>query len=459
MILWKGKSYSKSTHEFCYDNTGQTFQRVMESCDVLNNEEFVELTQCEVKDMYAFNQLKEVVFAGLSPGMENLTPILNSVIRALMKTGIYQIFLSGSAGELYIRPRRPCVNDIDLICKRKDCVAVFDDAFSDAHVDFCHDTDTLERFKIISKNGREVELDKRINPRIFSLISDAFVSHVSENGMPVQHDHQNHWIQMQYQKGGTVLYEEWRFVDRSSSAVTLGLGRQMSCMTQHQYADSAVDFVEMIQCLNWPTEIKEWLDRERRCDWPDEDTRKKVIRGGCQIISMPEIANRTFCKISFSRAEQVLINSWNPVQQIVYHMLRFVSKATLFKSSGLITITNYHLKTLMFWKCEECPAEYWFENSVVFICCNLLADLKSRILNRELRNYFLGFNMFLNAHALREESFDYAIVALIDLLDEFIDENNLKTWFDVNYFQRWNSSISLQGDHDSEQWELVYERI
>jgi len=62
------------------------------------------------------------------------------------------------------------------------------------------------------------------------------------------------------------------------------------------------------------------------------------------------------CRLSFSRAEIVLLNSWIPVQQILYHVLRvFVKTERLTdssKNSDVATLSNYHIKTLMLWACN-----------------------------------------------------------------------------------------------------------
>jgi len=63
---------------------------------------------------------------------------------------------------------------------------------------------------------------------------------------------------------------------------------------------------------------------------------------------------KTQWRLSFSRAEIVLINSWMPVQQIVYHMLRVFMKTELLKGSDASEVlSNYHIKTLVMWACEQ----------------------------------------------------------------------------------------------------------
>jgi len=101
------------------------------------------------------------------------------------------------------------------------------------------------------------------------------------------------------------------------------------------------DLVRCFRCLVWPTQAADWSTRHRNYDWPDSATVDRVISNGCDVVG---VAHRQ-CKqhkrmgkrqwrLSFSRAEIVLINSWMPVQQITYHLLRvFVKTERLTESA------------------------------------------------------------------------------------------------------------------------------
>jgi len=85
-------------------------------------------------------------------------------------------------------------------------------------------------------------------------------------------------------------------------------------------------------------------------------------------------------RLSFSRAEIVLINSWMPVQQIVYHMLRFFVKTERLTESvdksNAATPSNYHIKTLMLWASEMKPRSWWTDSlNLIKICVKLLHTL------------------------------------------------------------------------------------
>jgi len=89
-----------------------------------------------------------------------------------------------------------------------------------------------------------------------------------------------------------------------------------------------------MRCLWWPPQAADWPIRHRNYDWPDSATVDRVVNSGCDVV---QVAHRQCrqdermvthqCRLSFSRAEIVLLNSWMPVQPIVYHMLRVFMKA------------------------------------------------------------------------------------------------------------------------------------
>ena len=79
-----------------------------------------------------------------------------------------------------------------------------------------------------------------------------------------------------------------------------------------------------------------------------------------------EVMGKYLQRLSFSRAEIVLINSWMPVQQIVYHLLRVFMKTERLTDSadnyGSGRLSNYHIKTLMLWAYELKTRSWWTDN-------------------------------------------------------------------------------------------------
>jgi len=137
-------------------------------------------------------------------------------------------------------------------------------------------------------------------------------------------------------------------------------------------------------------------------------------------------------RLSFSRAEIVLINSWMPVQQIVYHMLRvFIKTERLTDSadnSGAGKLSNYHVKTLMLWACELKPNIWWTNDfSLVRICNELLHDLAVWLTQERCPHYFI------NNCNLIDSSFN---LDMIHRRLTSISKSWLSSWFVDNYIRR-----------------------
>jgi len=99
-------------------------------------------------------------------------------------------------------------------------------------------------------------------------------------------------------------------------------------------------------------------------------------------------------RLSFSRAEIVLVNSWIPVQQIIYHVLRVFVKIERLTDSANIsdaaTLSNYHIKTLMLWACELKPKSWWIDDlNVVRLSVQLLHTLGVWLTDARCQHYFI----------------------------------------------------------------------
>jgi len=176
--------------------------------------------------------------------------------------------------------------------------------------------------------------------------------------------------------------------------------------------------------------------------WPDSATVDRVVSNGCDVV---RVAHRLCkhhdwlgehqCRLSFSRAEIVLLNSWIPVQQIMYHMLRiFVKTEELLTSvnedSGIKTLSNYHIKTLMLWACEQQPTNLWIADvNVVRICAKLLHTLSVWLTNARILHYFISICNLLDT----DRTFSSEIISshLMSLTESW-----LSTWFINNYIRK-----------------------
>ena len=161
------------------------------------------------------------------------------------------------------------------------------------------------------------------------------------------------------------------------------------------------------------------------------------MNSGCDFV---HVAHKDFkydelqWRISFSRAEVILIRSCIPTQQIVYHMLRYFLKQQLLQkelSKSDEILCGYHIKTLLLWSCEKRSLDWWESNSVINICSDLLQELKLGLENRHLEHYFIPeWNLFdskMNENKRKH---------YIEELQQYSNKHILTNWFISNYLRR-----------------------
>ena len=129
------------------------------------------------------------------------------------------------------------------------------------------------------------------------------------------------------------------------------------------------DIVLALLCPVWPPEASEWLSRKRHQRWPKRALIRKCRNNGCHLVFKahensinPEIEFR----FSFSKSETELVLSWTPVQAKIHEWLKnmkTVVNARLVNLGRTPVLCSYHIKTLMFWSCEEKPAAFWSEEN------------------------------------------------------------------------------------------------
>src|SRR6218665_1517130 len=186
-----------------------------------------------------------------------------------------------------------------------------------------------------------------------------------------------------------------------------------------------LDMVYSVQSPYWPSEAQEWITRKRSHGWPSKDLIDQIVNEGCFLVgkSHPNCKDDddTQGRYSFSKAEISLISSWSDSQMYVYHVLRMI-KSEFVKYAADETktaICTYHLKTQMFWACEERPAEFWEDNNLMTSICILLTEIEKHLIDRRLPNYFLPECNIVEG-VLIENNFSEALRMLNTQLDRSI---------------------------------------
>ena len=171
----------------------------------------------------------------------------------------------------------------------------------------------------------------------------------------------------------------------------------------------SVDSVYCMRCLWWPPQAADWPTRHRSHGWPDSATINRVVSNGCDVVGVAhplcrhdEWMRKHQWRLSFSRAEIELLNTWTPVQQIVYHMLRYFMKTERLTDSAadkskVAILSNYHIKTLVLWACELKSTSWWTDDlNLVRICVELLHTLVDWLTSAHYQHYFINNCNFLD---------------------------------------------------------------
>jgi len=331
--------------------------------------------------------------------------------------------ITGSSAEFYIQPMLSCVGDVDMMYHRSDMLAIPENypPPTELPAEFHSRVDVCETI------GREY-------PGYVYLVSSYLLiedNHASK--YTCIHRDRRYYRLLRLRQRSTI---DLHTPEIHGPALTVpSIETQLS-----------VDAVPCVRCLSWPSQAADWSTRHRNYDWPDSATVDRVISNGCDVVQVAhpqcrqdEWMSEHQFRLSFSRAEIVLLNSLMPLQQIVYHMLRVFVKTERLTDikitdiSGTKTVNidhfgNYHFKTLTMWTCELKPRRWWISDmNVVSKCVKLLHILADWLNNRTCPHYFVNnCNLTYNTEHLE---------IIINRLTS-ITESWLSTWFVNNYLRK-----------------------
>src|SRR6218665_2154463 len=274
----------------------------------------------------------------------------------------------GSTAEFYIQPLRSCIGDVDIFTVRPHLLALTDNN-SDLTYAARAITDVADCFLMEPYNDYPAFVRLRRVAQI-RLNWDSKILECIQIG-----DKQ-------------LLKTTDMSAEKAGCTHSPAVKHARSTLPPH-------DVVECMLCPQWPKEAKNWPNRQRKYGWPATDKIEEIIHNGCHVVFAKHPACRNDihqCRLSFSVAEVILLQSWTQIQQIVYHMLRFFVKRELIEKDcpkDDEVLCTYHLKTLMLWSCEQMLPECWISTSVIEICCNLLQTVVKWLIQNRCPNYFI----------------------------------------------------------------------
>jgi len=280
---------------------------------------------------------------------------------------------TGSVAEFYIEPMLPHIGDVDVMYYRNNIVAI--------PQGYPPPTQLPDEFQ---NHVKVVEIIDSHLPGYVYLELRYLLSKCVDDG-----------------RYNVIEYDRWMYATNLlSEHATNNHGPAL--LTEQSGTFLSVDTVRCTHCPSWPPQASRWATRHRKYGWPYSATVDRVVINGCDVVGVAhrqckrdEWMSKHQHRLSFSRAEIVLINSWIPVQQIVYHMLRvFLKTERLTESadnSEAGRLSNYHIKTLMLWACELKPRNWWTDDlSLVRICVELLHEVADWLSEARCPHYFIN---------------------------------------------------------------------
>ena len=322
--------------------------------------------------------------------------------------------ITGSSAELYIQPMLLCVGDVDIMGHQSNELAIPHGYPPPTELP----ADFYGRVKVYEIMDSEY-------PGYVYLMTSYLLTEDSYTGKynTIQYDSDRRRYSYLY-------YGRIHTIDMETNGPAQTLQSQTGL---------SVDLVLCIRCLWWPPQATDWPTRNRNSGWPDSTIIDLVVSNGCDLVQVSHRLCRQNkwkgkyqWRLSFSRAEIVLLNSWIPVQQIVYHILRVFHKNVRLTYTADSTktkiLSNYHFKTLTLWTCELKPQSWWIHDmNVLRISVKLLHMLADWLKNRICPHYFV------NSCNLIDNTVHSDTIAS---KFESITESWLSTWFVNNYLRK-----------------------
>ena len=157
------------------------------------------------------------------------------------------------------------------------------------------------------------------------------------------------------------------------------------------------DVAHCLETQEWPRIACEWKYRKRWFEWPDFDTVSLISQSGCHIVPkgrMKHSFQTEQWRLSFSKAENVLIRSFNHTQFMVYGGLKILFQEAYIEMRHAYKdfISSYVLKTALFWVSEENEIAIWYPENTLYCMILCLDRVEKWIQEINCPNYFVRVN-------------------------------------------------------------------
>ena len=160
--------------------------------------------------------------------------------------------------------------------------------------------------------------------------------------------------------------------------------------------EGAGTMLDMALCLSlpsWPSVASEWISRHRPSGWPSQELVSEIAVEGCSLVPVSPLRSQTGLewRTSFSLAEKKLAQSLNDCQKACYLIVKGIWRHYL-KHPSKRGLQSYHLKTTLFWVCEEVPTDEWRREKIGIGVLQILQKLFYFLVNMSCPQYFIPEN-------------------------------------------------------------------
>lgn len=153
---------------------------------------------------------------------------------------------------------------------------------------------------------------------------------------------------------------------------------------------------DMALCLSfpyWPAVANDWITRHRPSGWPSPELVSLIVKEGCALVPVSPLKSLTGLewRISFSSCERKLAQSLSSCQKGCFLIMKGIWRHFL-KHPSKKGVQSYHLKTAMFWVCEEVSPADWRKDKIGVGALRILQKLFSFLVNMCCPHYLIPEN-------------------------------------------------------------------
>ena len=153
---------------------------------------------------------------------------------------------------------------------------------------------------------------------------------------------------------------------------------------------------DMALCLSfpyWPAVANDWITRHRPSGWPSPELVSLVVKEGCALVPVSPLRSLTGLewRISFSSCERKLAQSLSNCQKGCFLIVKGIWRHFL-KHPSKKGVQSYHLKSAMFWVCEEVSPADWRKHKIGVGALRILQKLYSFLVNMCCPHYLIPEN-------------------------------------------------------------------